>query len=393
MRRAVRRSRPASPRLEAQVAAIARQIRVAPVPVRVIAGIHAPFVWSLGRPRLLWPETLPDSLPAHAVGGLMAHELAHLKRRDHWIGWIELAAACAWWWNPLFWYIRAEMRANAELACDGWATHLSPTGRRAYAEALLTVCALPPSSPAPLPVLGAGTIDRRFLERRLAMIMRSRVPVRLSRTTLCAVGLAAVVSLPAWAQQPALPAPAAAPAVPAVPARPPAPRVVTVPVPPTPSARAVRPSRVQVTRVDPAVRVFYTGPQAEKLPADAQALMDQFNEASARTQREADEQIARQRETVIAQLQKIQDTETKAGHLDEAVAVRDHIRQLQNPRALPPFVRATRPFVTPGGGSGFVSGSGGAYNLTSDGNGNVIWDRAQPAPVPPPPPAPSPIDR
>jgi len=34
--------------------------------------------------------------------GIIAHELAHMHRRDHWITWLELGASIPWWWNPLF---------------------------------------------------------------------------------------------------------------------------------------------------------------------------------------------------------------------------------------------------------------------------------------------------
>ena len=50
----------------------------------------------------------------------MVHELAHVKRLDHVVGWFELVAAIVWWWNPLFWYVRTQVRRNAELACDSW---------------------------------------------------------------------------------------------------------------------------------------------------------------------------------------------------------------------------------------------------------------------------------
>ena len=66
-------------------------------------------------------------------------ELAHLRRRDHWIGWLQLVAGCLWWWHPLYRYVSRQVRANAELACDAWVVTLMPSARRAYADALLEV--------------------------------------------------------------------------------------------------------------------------------------------------------------------------------------------------------------------------------------------------------------
>ena len=65
------------------------------------------------------------------------------------------------------------------------------------------------------------------------------------------------------------------------------------------------------------------------LPADARALLDKYNEALAEAQREVQERLSRQREELIQQLERIQDEETKAGHLDEAIAVREQVRLLQ----------------------------------------------------------------
>jgi len=76
------------------------------------------MVWGLGRAQLLWPARLLEGMPAGWQRAVLAHELAHLKRRDHWVGWLQLAAACLWWWYPLFWYVRGQLRREAELACD-----------------------------------------------------------------------------------------------------------------------------------------------------------------------------------------------------------------------------------------------------------------------------------
>jgi beta-lactamase regulating signal transducer with metallopeptidase domain len=69
------------------------------------------------------------------------HELAHGKRRDHGVVWIELAAGVIWWWNPVFWHVRSRLREQAELSCDAWVISALPHGRRAYAESLLARCA------------------------------------------------------------------------------------------------------------------------------------------------------------------------------------------------------------------------------------------------------------
>jgi len=202
MRRQVRRSMVAPLELTQCVSALSARLGMRPVPTRVVFGIGSPLIWSLGSPQLLWPAELDAAgLRGDCLRGLILHELAHVSRRDHWVAWLELAAGCLWWWNPLFWYVRHQLRESAELACDGWVVQTLPAGRRAYAEALLAVCEFISRRTNPMPAVGVSTGGRRFLERRLAMILREWTPLRLSRSGLLVLGLLAATALPVWSQK------------------------------------------------------------------------------------------------------------------------------------------------------------------------------------------------
>lgn len=195
-----RAAAPAPEMLATQVGCWSARLGVRPPPVRVSNRITSPMIWAAGRPLLLWPERFADEAESNTWQGVLVHELAHLKRRDHWVGRIELLAACVWWWNPLFWYVRYQVRENAELACDAWVVGTLPEGRRAYAEALLLVCETMSPASAPIPALGVGSGSRRHLERRLTMILREKVPFRASRSVVLAVVVLALVTLPGWTQ-------------------------------------------------------------------------------------------------------------------------------------------------------------------------------------------------
>jgi hypothetical protein len=128
---------------------------------------------------------------------VLVHELAHLRRRDHLVRWLELAATVVHWWNPLFWLVRRQLRAHAELACDAWVTGILPDARRPYAEALLEVCARSSHAAAPSAAVGIGGEGRDF-QRRLTMIMRDRAQCRLAAEAKLFVVLLALAALPAW---------------------------------------------------------------------------------------------------------------------------------------------------------------------------------------------------
>jgi beta-lactamase regulating signal transducer with metallopeptidase domain len=199
-RRLLARVDPAPRWLEKLVAEVAGTLRIRRPRTLLVAGIGSPFVWSLGRPKLLWPASLLECLPHHCQRSIVAHELAHLRRRDHWVGWLQLIAECLWWWNPIFWYVRRHLRLNAELACDAWVVSTLPEDRRAYAEALIEVTQLIARTAAPMPALGISSAARQDFERRLTMIMRDRVPCRVPLVGVLAIGVLALITLPGWTQ-------------------------------------------------------------------------------------------------------------------------------------------------------------------------------------------------
>jgi beta-lactamase regulating signal transducer with metallopeptidase domain len=200
IRRLISISRPAPSGLAHDVATIGARLG-APVPaIRVVPRIASPCIWTLGRSHLLWPEGLEQRLSHASQLGVIAHELAHLRRRDHWLGWLVLCAECVWWWNPLFWLIRRQLRLNAELACDAWVVALLPKERRAYAEALINVSEHVSQLAVPAPALGMRSGARQVLERRLTMIMRGRVPCRVGVYGFAGVALLALLALPGWSR-------------------------------------------------------------------------------------------------------------------------------------------------------------------------------------------------
>jgi beta-lactamase regulating signal transducer with metallopeptidase domain len=174
-------------------------------PPRVVVStrVSSPLIWGIGRPTMIWPAHLasrPSSSASSSWEGIVVHELAHLKRGDHWVGVLEIIATLLWWWNPLLWYVRHQVHENAELACDCWVVATLPHGRRAYAEAILDICQSLMKTVVPVPACGVRHGPRRSLERRLAMILRERVHFRIPRSGLLALTLLALITLPTWSQ-------------------------------------------------------------------------------------------------------------------------------------------------------------------------------------------------
>lgn len=165
--------------------------------VRVSGEVSTPFVWGTLRPTLVWPSGQAESSPG--VRAVVAHELAHLERRDHWVAWLEALVTCVLWWHPLVYIARRQLRSQAEEACDAWVVWAYPQDRRHYADALLDAVERIGFSSRPVTALGAVDTDRHSLTRRLLMIMNDNVSRRGSRALVLAAAGLTVAFAPTWA--------------------------------------------------------------------------------------------------------------------------------------------------------------------------------------------------
>ena len=93
-----------------------------------------PFVLGFFRPRIY----LPYSLGGEELNYILAHEQAHIQRRDHWWKLIGFLILSVYWFNPLIWLAYVLLCRDIELACDEKVVaHMEKDARRAYSTALL----------------------------------------------------------------------------------------------------------------------------------------------------------------------------------------------------------------------------------------------------------------
>jgi WD40 repeat protein/beta-lactamase regulating signal transducer with metallopeptidase domain len=180
---------PAEVQLQAEVMAARFGFRRCPE-VWVIPGLLSPMVWAVWGVRIYFPAGLLERLGEQGRGSLLAHELAHVCRRDHWMRWFEFVVLGLYWWYPLAWFARRRLQAHEEECCDAWVVSVS--NPRVYASAILD--AVDFLAGAPLPALASGLGGSRLLKQRLVRIMTGGVPRGLSLAgRLAALALAAVV--------------------------------------------------------------------------------------------------------------------------------------------------------------------------------------------------------
>ena len=161
-------------RLSEMTQAVADEMHVTPPKIVVADFIRSPFVWCVGKTLIVWPRKWSLTGDEFQNRAMLVHELAHIRRRDHWVTWIELLATIVWWWNPFLRWAKRRLNETAEMSCDLWVTKLMPARSRSYSELLIQISRIPPSVAAPSLVPVAAK-NRREFKRRLKMIM-SRKP-------------------------------------------------------------------------------------------------------------------------------------------------------------------------------------------------------------------------
>lgn len=168
-RRQVRRGRPlASAAWHAIVADLTASLGIRG-PVRVLAadGAVMPMTWGLLRPVILLPKDA-ESWCAERQMMVLAHELAHVKRRDCLAQTVVRIVGGLYWFHPLSWYAARQFLKERERAADDLVLGLG-TKASDYAQQLLEFAR---SFATPRAAWAALAIARRSgLEGRLLAIL------------------------------------------------------------------------------------------------------------------------------------------------------------------------------------------------------------------------------
>ena len=130
-RRLVRSAEPAPDDVLAVARAVAGRVGLRRLPrIAFVDAAVSPVVWAtVGRPRVLLPRRLWAALAAGQREAVLAHELAHLARGDHWVRRLELVVLGAYWWFPVAWLAVRQLRTPRRRAATAGRWPPSPAGR------------------------------------------------------------------------------------------------------------------------------------------------------------------------------------------------------------------------------------------------------------------------
>lgn len=132
--------------------------------------IKSPALFGFVRPRLLLPQGMLETYGLEELRYIFIHELAHLKQRDIYLGWLMALLQVVHWFNPLMWFAFGRMRADREIACDRLAiSTMGPDEPPEYGRTIVSLLESF-SQVRYLPSVAGILEDTCQMERRIKMI-------------------------------------------------------------------------------------------------------------------------------------------------------------------------------------------------------------------------------
>ena len=148
--------------------------KVKPVPVYFTDPVPGACLVGVFRPYIVLPMI---TAPQDALN-VLAHEICHLKNRDHIWNILRLFCCAVHWFNPLVWLAASMSRTDSELRCDDRVTStMNEQERKDYAN-VLVLAAARKNMPG-VGVMATGmTMTGRRLKNRVMAVVRKQKPVR-----------------------------------------------------------------------------------------------------------------------------------------------------------------------------------------------------------------------
>ena len=173
------RVRPLSARWQERLAALAARSGIRrPVALLESALVRVPLVVGHIRPVILLPLGAVAGLSPACLEAILAHELAHVLRRDYLVNLLQMVAEALFFYHPAVWFVAGCVRTERENCCDDTATALCGGDPLRLAHALTALAewsqsAVVPATPrlALAAMGGRGALlsrVRRLVQRRPA---------------------------------------------------------------------------------------------------------------------------------------------------------------------------------------------------------------------------------
>lgn len=134
---------------------------------------ETPAVIGWMRPVILLPAATVAGLTVEQLETVLAHEIAHIRRHDYLINFLQIVVETLLFYHPAVWWISSRIRLERELCCDDEVVRA--TGDPAiYARALVTLEKL--RAPAPVPAMAIGSAGSQLSYRIRRLVGQAPPP-------------------------------------------------------------------------------------------------------------------------------------------------------------------------------------------------------------------------
>lgn len=130
-----------------------------------------PMTLGVRRPVIILPRIMAREWPIDQIEPVLMHEVAHIRRLDLLVNWVQMVVQILYVFHPLVWYANWRLRQERELICDDIAVGEAARHRQAYCRSILRVVEETHANPLFVGA-GIGMAERHTsLGRRMMRIM------------------------------------------------------------------------------------------------------------------------------------------------------------------------------------------------------------------------------
>lgn len=149
---------------------------------------------------VIWPDVvLTPELQGKEYMYVLAHEAAHVRRKDNLWHYASALAVCVHWFNPTVWLMAALIRRDVEISCDrAVIAGASEDIRAQYANTVINLSAVPRGA-----ALASGFARRKTKERIVSIMKYKKTTLAgIVAAVLAVCAVAALAMTPVRAEKP-----------------------------------------------------------------------------------------------------------------------------------------------------------------------------------------------
>jgi len=165
------------------------------VEVLVSSSVRVPLAFGIRRPVIVLPRQILKASDATTITYCLSHEWAHIRSHDVTTWWIVQVLQSILWFQPLFWYLRRELRTAQDQLADDFAVGDS-RDRADYASLLTCLARQQLGVGSTLALTMAGRRSSLYRRVEMLLVANFRLANRARRrVVLCAAGCLTILAI------------------------------------------------------------------------------------------------------------------------------------------------------------------------------------------------------